>query len=311
VAGLPTTRAQRWKFALKPGSWPKLLVPMLLGQAVGVAASGSVSAAAIAFGLMFTVLDGVFIVLLNDWADRDIDALKRRLLPAAGSPKTIPDRVLPAAYLLAAGTLAGAAAAATAFVAGAWLDRPWLGWAGVGCLALFLAYSFPPIRLNYRGGGELLEALGVGLALPWFNAYAQSGRAAGPELWVLSGYATASLASAVASGLSDEVSDRAGGKRTLVTMLGNALARRLSERLVFFAAAVWVVAVLFVPDLSMRFAMSCASIAMFYGCYRLGNVSSGATTHAYPEQGIYKRVLHRTIWAAGLVLAAVQLAYPG
>ena len=92
--------------------------------------------------------------------------------------------------------------------------------------------------------------------MPWFNAYAQSGRAAGPELWVLSGYATASLASAVASGLSDEVSDRAGGKRTLVTMLGNALARRLSERLVFFAAAVWVVAVLFVPDLSTRFARS-------------------------------------------------------
>jgi len=280
---------------------------MLLGQAVGAAASGSVSAGAIAFGLLFTVFDGVFIVLLNDWADRDIDGLKRRLLPAAGSPKTIPDGVLTAPSVLVAGAVAGAAAAVTAFAAEAWLGRPGLGWVGLGCVAVFLAYSFPPLRLNYRGGGELLEALGVGLALPWFNAYAQSGRAAGPELWVLSGYATASLASAVASGLGDEVSDRAGGKRTLVTLLGNALARRLSERLVFFAAAVWVVVALFVPDLTARLAMNCASIAMFYGCYRLSNVSPGATTHAYPEQGIYKLVLHRTIWGSGLLLAILQL----
>jgi 4-hydroxybenzoate polyprenyltransferase len=307
VAGLPTTRALRWKFALKPGSWPKLLVPTFIGQAVGAAASGSVSAAAIAFGLLFTVLDGVFIVLLNDWADRDIDALKRRLLPAAGSPKTIPDRVLPAASLLVAGALAGAAAAVTAFVAGAWLGRPWLGWAGVGCLALFLAYSFPPLRLNYRGGGELLEALGVGLALPWFNAHAQSGRGVGPELWVLSGYATASLASAVASGLGDEVSDRAGGKRTLVTMLGNALARRLTEGLLFVAAVAWVLSAVVVDEHNTRLAMNCASVAMFYGCYRTQRASSGATTHAYPEQGIYKLVLHRTIWGSGLLLAALQL----
>ena len=231
MAGLPSTRAARWKFALKPASWPKLLVPMLLGQAIGIAASGAVSAAAIAFGLAFTLLDGVFIVLLNDWADRDIDALKRRMLPRAGSPKTIADGVLPAASLLAVGVAAGGAAVASAFLAGAWLDRPWLGWAGLACVALFFAYSLPPLRLNYRGGGELLEALGVGLALPWLNAYAQSGRAVHTELWMLSGYAIASLASAVASGLGDEVSDRAGGKRTVVTLLGNAPARRLTELL--------------------------------------------------------------------------------
>jgi 1,4-dihydroxy-2-naphthoate octaprenyltransferase len=304
---LPSTRALRWKFALKPASWPKLLVPMLLGQAVGVAASGSVSAAAVAFGLLFTVLDGVFIVLLNDWADRDIDGLKRRLLPGAGSPKTIPDGVLPATSVLLGGAVSGAAAAGAAFAAGAWLGRPLLGWAGVGCLGLFLAYSFPPLRLNYRGGGELLEALGVGLALPWLNAYAQSGRAAGAELWVLFGYAMASLASAVASGLGDEVSDRAGGKRTVVTMLGNALARRLTGQLVFVAGVAWVLTALFVPDHGTRMALTSGSVAMFYGCYRLNPVSPGATTHAYRKQGIYKQVLHRTIWGSGLLLATVQL----
>jgi 1,4-dihydroxy-2-naphthoate octaprenyltransferase len=103
------------------------------------------------------------------------------------------------------------------------------------------------------------------------------------------------------------VSDRAGGKRTLVTLLGNPLARRLTERLVFLAAAVWVLAALFVSESNMRLSLNCASIVMFYGGYRLCRVSAGATTHAYPEQGAYKLVLHRTIWAAGLVVAAFQL----
>jgi 1,4-dihydroxy-2-naphthoate octaprenyltransferase/chlorophyll synthase len=310
VVSLPTARALRWKFALKPASWPKLLVPMLLGQAIGIAASGSISTAAIAFGLLFTVLDGVFIVLLNDWADREIDTLKRRMLPGAGSPKTIPDGVLPATSVLAGGVAAGVLAVASAFAAAAWMDRPALGWTGLGCLALFGAYSLPPLRMNYRGGGELLEALGVGVALPWFNAYAQSGRAAGPELWVLSGYATASLASAVASGLGDELSDRAGGKRTVVTLFGNALARRFTELLVFGAGLVWVLSASFVPELGARVASSGAAIAAFYGYYRLCKLSSAATTHAFVEQGRYKLVLHQGIWGSGVLLAGLQLVSP-
>jgi 1,4-dihydroxy-2-naphthoate octaprenyltransferase/chlorophyll synthase len=308
VPGLPSTPAARWKFALKPASLPKLLVPMLLGQAIGIAASGSVSLPAIAFGLLFTVLDGVFIVLLNDWADREIDGLKRRLLPQAGSPKTIADGVLPALSLLVVGALAGAVALAFAIAAASWLDRPLLGWAALGCLLVFVAYSLPPLRLNYRGGGELLEALGVGVALPWLNAYAQSGRVVGLEVWVLSGYAVASLASAVASGLGDEVSDRAGGKRTVVTMLGNSLARRLSERLLLLAGVAWVVSALFVPEVTTKVAMSCATLAMFYGGYRLCRVSPGATTYAFLEQARYKLVLHRTIWGSGVTLAAIEIA---
>ena len=31
----------RWWYALKPGSWPKLVVPALLGQAIGVSAAGA------------------------------------------------------------------------------------------------------------------------------------------------------------------------------------------------------------------------------------------------------------------------------
>ncbi len=309
VAALPKAAIARWKFAIKPASWPKLMVPMLLGQAIGVAARGSISLPAFAYGVVFTVLDGVFIVLLNDWADREIDALKRRMLPHVGSPKTIPDRILPATHLLIAGAAAGAAAALASFAVGHGLQRPLLGWAGLACLAAFAAYSLPPLRLNYRGGGELLEALGVGLLLPWLNAYVQSGRVGAPELWLLPGYALCSLASAVASGLSDEVSDRAGGKRTVVTLLGNAAGRRVTEASLLAGAGAWLASVWLVPALAGRVALVLAALWMIRAWWRVRRASTLATTYAFAEQAAYKGALHRAIWGAGVALGTAELLY--
>ena len=46
------------------------------------------------------------------------------------------------------------------------MGRPYvLLFAAVGLLLLW-AYSFAPLRLNYRGGGELLEAAGLGGVMP-------------------------------------------------------------------------------------------------------------------------------------------------
>ncbi len=44
----------RWIYAAKLDSWPKLLVPMLFGQALGVTAAGRVDLVAAALGLCYT-----------------------------------------------------------------------------------------------------------------------------------------------------------------------------------------------------------------------------------------------------------------
>src|SRR5688572_25540308 len=130
---LPETLSQRWMYALKPASWPKLLVPMLLGHGLGIAAGDRrVALAGFAFGVLFTVLDLIFIVLLNDWFDRDVDALKRRMLPHSGSPKTIPDGILPPWHLLCAGLLAAVLAGLVSLGAGLTL-HPGLFPAGISC----------------------------------------------------------------------------------------------------------------------------------------------------------------------------------
>jgi len=297
----------RWRYAVKPASWPKLLVPCALGQAMGLAHSGSLRADGLLLGAGFTVAGLLFIVLLNDWGDREIDALKRRLFPDDCSPKTIPDAILGAGALLWAGSAAGALALCCAWLGGHYLGRPLLGPAAVLGLAVFWAYSLPPLRLNYRGGGELLEMFGVGLLLPWLNAYLQTGAVFYSALWPLPGFALLSLASALASTLSDEVSDRQGGKTTLATRSGNAVVRRAVEwlgplGLFSYLPGAWLAGGAGLLLLSLP--------AVILGAlhYRALRVESpAAVTLGFAAQGRYKLHLHRLIWHSGLWVALASV----
>ena len=85
-AFLPLPR--RLLYALKPASWPKLLVPMVVGQALGVMSSGTWSWGGAAVGLAFTVAMLCYLVLLNDSASKDETA---RVWDAqSGKPLTDP-----------------------------------------------------------------------------------------------------------------------------------------------------------------------------------------------------------------------------
>jgi 1,4-dihydroxy-2-naphthoate octaprenyltransferase/chlorophyll synthase len=294
---------RRWLHALKPASWPKLVVPTILGQVLGASAAGGVSLGALAIGALFTVADLSFVVLLNDWGDREVDAIKRRMFPDGCSPKTIPDGILSAPAVLAGGLVAGSVAVATATVGGLWLDRPGLGVAALALLGLFVAYTLPPLRLNYRGGGELLEMLGVGVALPLFHAYLQSGQVPVAAAGLLPGFAMMSLSSAIASGLADEQSDRAGGKTTVVTLVGNPLARRLVQACVALGIALWLLAPL-TGAVSLLPAWGAAMVALWHR-RRLLSDSEAARTNAFAEQKVYKGHLHDAIWRSALVAATL------
>lgn len=303
------TGAAAWTHAFKPASWPKTLVPFALGQAVGVAGAGELSIPGLALGLAFTACDTGFIVLLNDWGDREVDALKRRMYPHAGSPKTIPDGILPAAHVLAGGVVAGLGALAVAAAADVLLGRPGLVALAAAALAVFVAYSFPPLRLNYRGGGELLEAVGVGAVLPAVNTVFQAGAVPpGPLAVALAGYLPLALASAIASGLSDEGSDRAGGKRTFTTWLGNPTARRLADACQRAGGVAWGAAALAAVWLGapLPWAAGAAAAGVVVLAHQpiVERRGAAAVTHAFAAQGAYKRVLHQAAWRAGWVLSA-------
>ena len=310
----PNTLYARWRYALKPASWPKLFIPAVFGQALGAAHLGRVDLAPAAAGMVFTFLLLAFVVLMNDFADREVDALKRRSYPNSGAPKTIPDGILSAHQVLFGGLGAGALALAFAAYSGAWLNRPGFGIAGAVALLTFAAYSLPPLKLNYRGRGELLEMLGVGFLLPWINAYAQGGLGAESLAWVprawplLIGFSFLTLSSAIASGLSDEVTDRRGGKRTFTTQYGNAMARGTLELLLPVGVLAWGLTGLFSPHVPLVTVLP-ASLWVLYHWWRLQALSDDAITNAFEAQARYKGVLHRGIWRGAELLGGALIVH--
>ncbi|MFT5358061.1 MAG: 1,4-dihydroxy-2-naphthoate octaprenyltransferase [Polyangiales bacterium] len=310
---LPTTTFQKWRFALKPGSWPKLFVPMMMGHALGGAQRGGLDLEVAVVGAVLTFFLLASIVLLNDFGDREVDKIKRRIYPHS-SPKTIPDGVLPAHHLLFAGVAAGSVFVAGSFWAASWAGRPGFGWLGVLAFMTFAAYSLPPLRLNYRGGGELLEMLGVGFVLPWMNAYLQAGLGAESAWWfpkasvLFGGLMLLALSSAIASGLSDEVSDRRGGKKTFTTAFGNPAARRLVETLVLFAVVAFLAAGIFSAHVPFPVVLpTCAML--LWRRHQMRTLSPAAVTGSLNVLSTYKARLHAGTWRGVEVLAGALIAY--
>lgn len=295
----------RWRYALKPASWPKLLVAAALGQAIGIAATGRVDPLALSLGLLLVVFDLAFVVLLNDWGDQEVDALKRRIAADLCSPKTIPDGILEPSSVLWGGLGAGALTLAVAATAEHVLSRPGLTIATLLCLLVFVAYSLPPLRLNYRGGGEILEMIGVGFALPWVTAYLQSGIAMPRGLVVLPAFALMCLASALASGLADEPSDRLGGKRTFTTMFGPASVRHAAEGLVLGAILVWAALPILASDVAQVWMVVPVVLVMGVDYRELRKQALRSDPEQDLTHAAYKARLHDCVWRGALVLAVV------
>lgn len=293
---------QRWLYALKPASWPKLLVSAGLGQAIGVAAAGRIDFAALALGGLFTLLHLAFVVLINDWGDQGVDAIKRRLYPDACSPKTIPDDVLEPGSVLMGGVGAGLLALAVAVAGEHWLVRPGLLAGGALCLLLLVLYTLPPLRLNYRGGGEVLEMIGVGFLLPWWHAFAQSGKLMPAGMVVLPAYALLCLSSALASGLADEESDRLGGKRTFTTLFGPTAVRQAADGLVVGAILVWAALPWLVPFYAQLW-MVLPVVVVMIADYR--DLRHGGRIRPDAMHRRYKHYLHQCIWRGALTMAAM------
>ncbi len=276
----------------------------MLGQAIGGVSAGRWSPLASLIALAVAVTLTCAIVLLNDYSDRAIDALKRQLHPHGCSPKTIPDGILGAESVLIGGLAAATLCLAIAALAESSLGRPGLLLAATSALAIFLAYSFRPLRANYRGGGEYLEMLGVGIVLPWLSAYIQGGDPMPALAWaLLPGLALLALASAVTSGLADEVSDRLGGKTTFASRYGNPFCRLLGENLLGAGALLWAFAARATPELLSPWAMLPAIVVLIGHWRTLVATSESATTNNFTSIRAYKQRINQAIARSTIVLA--------
>ena len=169
---------------------------------------------------IYGLLMHFFIVYANDVADFDTDKLNHTYTPFTGGSRVLIEGGLSKTSLKKAANLF----AALTLLMGGLLSlinaNIWIIiFVAIGMLIMH-AYSFKPIKLSYRGFGETLQMIGVGLILPLVGFLSQGG-ALNLFPWLIAiVFLPSQLAMAMSTSMPDEPSDRLSKKQTSTVLLG-------------------------------------------------------------------------------------------
>ena len=221
-----------WIQAARPLAHVNIVVPLLLGHVAAWHVTGRFDASWLVAALAWGVIDHMFVIFANDYADRDADSGDRTVL--SGGSGVIPEGKLTSRQI-------GRAALASAALLMAYscllllLGRRWTPIYALAAMLLMWLYSFPPARLSYRGGGELLQGIGIGIGLPSLGYYLQTEMILAPS-WIIGPAALLGVCSNVLTALPDLEDDQRAGKRTWPVRQGMGSARRFASAGIAFAA---------------------------------------------------------------------------
>ena len=296
----------RWLVAVKLQALPKVLLPVFVGLSLGYQPGSDQFWSVIVLALCLAVCMQWTIVLLNDYADYQADIRHANKYPELFDQRAlvdgmlVPQQVARAGLLTCLGTLLSAG--------GLWyMGRPYvLLFAAVGLLLLW-AYSFAPLRLNYRGGGELLEAAGLGGVMPLIGYATLRVEWDYEELLLLVPIFLYGLIGALVSGLKHEPADRDNGKKTLTVWVGSGRVRRIVW-VMQIASRVWC-GLLFLSGSYGLSAMFLAALAPALPMYVTRRYDGRADYRDIPSLGAYKKSLQQAAYLtyAGLLIDFVLI----
>lgn len=216
-----------WLKASRLPSQTYIFFPLLLGQILGYTRIAEWNWPIALLVHVFGLFIQLYIVYANDYADYQVDILNDTYTIFSGGSRVLvdgditPNVLKKAAFLMAGGSLG------TALLLTIFFRRPLALMLVMMALLLLYAYSYPPFRLSYRGGGEFLQMIGVGGVLPLFGYYAQAGSLVHFPYTLFSILLPINLACAIATSLPDEPSDRRGQKHTISVLFGIQHARQI------------------------------------------------------------------------------------
>ena len=296
----------RWLVAVKLQALPKVLLPVLVGLSLGYQPGFDLSWAVLVLALCLAVCMQWTIVLLNDWADYQADLHHANTYPELFDKRALVEGMLDPQHVARAGLLTGLGTLLSA--GGLWyMGHPYvLLLAGVGLLLLW-AYSFAPLRLNYRGGGELLEAAGLGGVMPLIGYAALRVEWDYEELLLLVPIFLYGLIGALVSGLKHEPADRDNGKKTLAVWVGSGRVKRIVWGMQIISR-VWC-GLLFLSGSYGLSAMFLAALAPALPMYVTRRYDGRADYRDIPSLSAYKKSLQQAAYLtyAGLLIDFVLM----
>jgi 1,4-dihydroxy-2-naphthoate polyprenyltransferase len=215
-----------WLKAARPLAHANIAPPLWFGQALAFAIHGTFDLGIFVWVAIFGVFDHLFIVFANDAADWRADLQNTTYNRFSGGSRVVPDgKLTPRDLAFAA--LVCVVGMAMVSVALVFRERRALMMVATSfAVGIFWAYSFAPLRLSYRGFGEWLQGLGVGVLLPLIGYYAQSGEFLSiPGTLVVAGFLLG-WAGNLVTALPDTPSDRISEKRSFPVRRGQTVAAR-------------------------------------------------------------------------------------
>lgn len=224
MKGAQSGETNLWKIRLqlmKPITW----IPLIWGVVCGAASSGGYTwtvenflIAAACMLLSGPLLAG-YTQTLNDFYDREIDAINEPYRPIPSGAISIPQVVAQITVLLAAGI-------ALAYGLDLWAGHtfPTITALAIGGSFLSYIYSAPPLKLKKNGwlGNYALGASYI--ALPWWAGHALFGDLNGTIVILTLFYSLAGLGIAVVNDFKSVEGDRQLGLKSLPVMFGIATA---------------------------------------------------------------------------------------
>jgi len=291
-----TSPLRAWVRAARPLAHANIAPPLLLGQALAWSVHGRFAWSWLAIAQVFGVLDQLFVLFVNDLADLPADRDNPHPTAFSGGSRVLVDGALSRRALERA-VIALLIVAALSCAALAVADRPLVALLVACGIVLTWAYSLPPLRLAYRGHGELLQGLGVGAVLPLFGYYLQAGTLDGVPVGVIAAGVALGYAGNVATSLPDEPADRASAKRSYAVRVGLVHAR---DHAVVLAGCAVVGMALALPGVSVaaRGWVALAALAPLPLAWQLRRA-------ALPGQ---RPAMHRFLYALGASFVACWLA---
>jgi 1,4-dihydroxy-2-naphthoate octaprenyltransferase len=212
-----------WLRAIRLQFYPMTWLAYLTGALAATRIGGAFDGAAFWRGLLCLFFVEVATVLANEHYDFESDRRNRNHGPFTGGSRVLVTGALSFPEVRAGIVLA----LVLALFCPLWLVAAGAAPAAVvltllGVLAvLALGYTVPPLRLSYRGLGELDVGVTHSLGAILAGFVFQGGAWTAPEPWLLSlPLCLAVLPGITLSGVPDHDADRAVGKRTLVVRAG-------------------------------------------------------------------------------------------
>ena len=213
-------KIKAWLKASRLPSQSYIFIPILFGQAWYVFQGNKLDWSILALMTCFGLFDQLYIVYANDYADMETDRRNTTYNIFSGGSRVLVDGDLNPEQLKKAAINMAGLCIICGIMLTVFFQRGLAVPIIIVALGLLWLYSYPPARISYRGAGEILQMLGVGLVLPVFGYYAQSGSIHGFPFGLLPVILPTQLACAMATSLPDEPSDRLSGKQTSTVLLG-------------------------------------------------------------------------------------------